>query len=184
MRDERLGDGEPVVPGQLHVEQHDVRTEVAGRDEGAGAVDGLAHDVEPVGDQQHVGQRPERRVVVDDEHPHSHAPMLAAARRTHHRANPAGVPGAARYCRAAHAGQFRTTVPDRGAGMSAIVAWTRRHRLVAFFGSPSSCPGGRGRSTRSAWLPPRSSPAARWLRRSSSSASRRAGPATGIWARG
>ena len=135
MRDERLGDGEPVVPGKLHVEQHDVRTEVVGRDEGVRAVDGLAHDVEPVGDQQHVGQRPERRVVVDDENPHSHAPMLAAARRTHHRVNPAGNPGAARYWRAV---QRRRVPHDRPAteepGMSAIVTWTRRHRLVAFFG--------------------------------------------------
>ena len=135
MRGELLGDGEPVVPGQLHVEQHDVRMEVVGRDEGVRTVAGLAHDVEPVGDQHHVGQRPERRVVVDDENPHCHAPMLAAARRTHHRVNPAGYPGSARYWRAA---SRRTVHADRPAteepGMSAIVTWTRRHRLVAFFG--------------------------------------------------
>ena len=61
--------------------------------------------------------------------------MLAAARRTHHRVNPAGHPRAARYWRAA---QRRTVPHDRPAteepGMSAIVTWTRRHRLVAFFG--------------------------------------------------
>jgi membrane protease YdiL (CAAX protease family) len=61
--------------------------------------------------------------------------MLAAARRTHHRVNPAGNPGVARYWGAA---QRRTVRHDRPAteepGMSAIVTWTGRHRLVAFFG--------------------------------------------------
>ena len=61
--------------------------------------------------------------------------------------------------------------------MSAIVTWTRQHRLAAFFGLTfARVLVGRGRSTCSAGPRRRSSPAGRWSPRSSSSASPRARP--------
>ena len=117
VRGERLGDGEPVVPGQLHVEQHDVRAQVVGRDEGVGTVAGLAHDVEPVGDQ-HMWASARNGAWSSTMSTRTAMPRCSPQpRRTHHRVNPAARPGSARYCAAAVAqDQFaRRPSRDRGA---------------------------------------------------------------------
>jgi hypothetical protein len=67
----------------------------AGRAEGAGAVGGLAHDVESLRDQQPARERPERRVVVHDQHPRAHVADPA-------RCGPRPVPG--QPCSAARGG--------------------------------------------------------------------------------
>jgi hypothetical protein len=60
-------DVEAVDVRELHVQEDELRTQPVGLRDGAGAVHGLADDLESLGFQEDPGARPERRVVVDDE---------------------------------------------------------------------------------------------------------------------
>ena len=75
-------DVEAVDVGQLHVEQHHLGAEPAGLGDRLGAVGGLAHDVEPLGFEEHARGGAERRVVVDDEDPGTHGDSVIAAATT------------------------------------------------------------------------------------------------------
>ena len=73
---QRLADREAVDVRELDVEQHQRRLERARRGERGGAVVRLADDVEPVGLQERAGERPEVRMVVDDQDALTHGAMF------------------------------------------------------------------------------------------------------------
>ena len=168
-------------PGSCTSSSTDVRAQIAGCDERGAPSPASPTTSNPSAISSMPGERPERRMIVDDEHPHCHPSMLAAGPAHAPQGQPCRGPGAARYCRAPRS---RTVRRDRPAGRGAGMSGDRQLDPASTASSPSSAspscsPGGRGRSTRSASPPPRSSRAVRWSPRSSSSASPRAGPATG-----
>ena len=75
-RDQLLGDAEPVACRAAARRAAPRRAAGPGPPERRGAVAGLAHHVETVGDQHDLGQRPERRMIVDDQHPDGHPSMV------------------------------------------------------------------------------------------------------------
>jgi hypothetical protein len=68
----RSGHLEAVDVGQLDVEQDDARPKRLDRRDGRRAVLRLPHHAEPFGLEQRAGQRPEMRVIIDDQHGRPH----------------------------------------------------------------------------------------------------------------
>ena len=92
-------DVEPVEVGEVDVEQDEVGVQLARGLEAAGAVLGLADDVEALVLQQQARRGAEARVIVDDEDLHGHTSSVPGARVFSVRVNttcPRGCPVSAR----------------------------------------------------------------------------------------
>ncbi len=88
-RAERFEYLDAVHPGQLEVEQHDVRAERRGEGKRGRSVFRLADDREVVLDTEQCAQPlPDYRVVIDDEHP-DRAAAIACTRTGGHAVPPA-----------------------------------------------------------------------------------------------
>ena len=70
------GDGKPVDVGKPHVQQDDVRLQLARRAQRVGAVGGLAHDLVALVLEQPSRAGPEAGVVVDDQHGRRHGQTI------------------------------------------------------------------------------------------------------------
>ena len=62
-----LADGEPIIAGQMHVQQHDIRPERERAIEGAASIGRLADHAKPAAFEHLADDEAERPIVVHDE---------------------------------------------------------------------------------------------------------------------